>query len=226
MISRRAFAALALLALAACDDSEDTAAAPPAPVLEAAGPAAITAVSEDQAGDRYRRNDLVVGALDAPIAVFAFESLTCPHCASFHQTSWPALKAQFVDTGQVAFVFRDMPLDGVALRGSALASCLPAERRYGLLQLMFDRQSDWARGDDPVSALAGLAAQAGMPRDDALACMNDAGRQNAILQVSQSDARSLGVRSTPSFVIDGAVVFQGAPATESFAAELTRRLGG
>lgn len=205
-------AALPLVALTAC--GEDDAKATDAKGAAPAGGAAL------------RPDDLVIGDRDAPVTVLVFESLTCPHCATFHRTLWPRLKAEFVDTGKAAFVFRDMPLDGLAMRASAMARCLEGDARHGALEMMFARQDRWARAGDPLAELALIGQQAGLPQERALACANDEAVQTTLAKQMNEDAQTYGLRSTPSFVIGGELVFRGAPAYESFAEALNARLPG
>ena len=222
-MKRIAVLAVAALALAACDEDE------PVAVTEAPktyDPAPITVVDESGQDAFYRVGDLVIGSMNASVRVFAYESLTCPHCASFHRDLWPELKAKYADSGKVAFVFRDLPLDGVALRGSAMARCLPGQARYGVLQMMFDQQGDWARASDPVAALTALGQQAGLPAQQARECAEDAEVQTQIMADARADAERFGVQSTPSFVINDELAFRGAPAIESFMERLDDELGG
>lgn len=227
-MARTALAAFAALALVACEDEPETTAqsTPADPAAAQASPADAPQTAAVPAADAdIRVDDLVVGDAAAPVTVFAFESLTCPHCASFHRDVWPSIKDQFVDAGDVKFVFRDFPLNRPALFGSALARCFDDDRRYGLMQMMFARQSEWAGSPDPAAALVGYAAQAGLGESDARTCINDTNAHNRIVQTMQADAAAYNVQATPSFVIDGAVAFRGAPSVESFAAALNDKLG-
>src|SRR3954470_6303796 len=67
--------------------------------------------------------DLVLGKADAPVTIVEYASMTCPHCAAFHKTTYPALKSKYIDTGKVRFIFREFPLDEVAVAASMLARC-------------------------------------------------------------------------------------------------------
>lgn len=219
-MARTVIAAFAALALIACEEEQATT-AQATPAAEAPQTAAV----EGQAESGIRVDDLVVGAADAAVTVFAFESLSCPHCAAFHRDVWPSIKERFVDTGDVKFVFRDFPLNQPALFGSALARCFDNDRRYGLMQMLFARQSEWATSPNPAALLTDYAAQAGLGAEDAASCINNANAHTRIVQTMQADAAAFNVQATPSFAIDGAVAFRGAPSVESFAEALDDKLG-
>src|SRR6185295_11820753 len=72
--------------------------------------------------------DLVEGKADAPVTIVEYASMTCPHCATFHKGTYPALKTKYIDTGKVRFIFREFPLDELAVAGSMLARCAATEK--------------------------------------------------------------------------------------------------
>ena len=75
--------------------------------------------------------DLVLGKADAPVTIIEYASMTCPHCATFHKTTYPALKTKYIDTGKVRFIFREFPLDELAAAASMLARCAGGEKAHG-----------------------------------------------------------------------------------------------
>jgi protein-disulfide isomerase len=114
-----------------------------------------------------------LGPPDSEITIIEYASLTCPHCAHFHETTYPELKAQWIDSGKARFVYRHFPLDGLALRAAALAECMEGQRFFGFLNLLFTNQQSWARSSDPIKALQNLAKQAGMDEATSEACLTD-----------------------------------------------------
>lgn len=155
----------------------------------------ILAVTED---------DRVLGKRDAPVTIIEYASLTCPHCADFHATTLPKLKATYIESGQAKLVYRDFPLDGLALRAAMLARCAPSDRYFPMLDAMFGSQGNWARSSDPLRALAQIARLAGMGDGQIDACLKDEGGLNLILARSMEAESELKVSSTPTLFVNGA----------------------
>ena len=146
-------------------------------VLVTPGPAAAQAQIDIDAAMTER----VLGDPNAPVTVVEYASLTCPHCANFHNDTFKAFKARYIDTGQVRMVYRDFPLDGVALRAAALARCTEGETYFDLIQLMYRSQAEWSRARDPLGELAKLARLAGVEQDRFEACTTSERLLNGVL---------------------------------------------
>ena len=91
-------------------------------------------------------SDRILGQDDAPITLYEYSSLTCPHCAAFHTDILPKLKEDFIDTGKMRFILRDFPLDPLSLAGAMMARCTPGNRytRHGC-SLFTARKTNWSR---------------------------------------------------------------------------------
>ena len=150
-----------------------------------------------------RPEDRVLGDESARVTILEYSSLTCPHCAQFHAEGYRHLKSAYIDTGKIKLVFRDFPLDGLALRAAALAECLPAERYYPFLQLLFEGQSNWARSEQPLAELVRLGQLAGLSRERASDCLQDEAAFEKIIQERLTGQEDYQIDSTPSFIIDG-----------------------
>lgn len=169
---------------------------------------AETAVAQDMPGSpeeagKAAESDMVMGEPDAPITIIAYESLTCPHCASFHTDTLPELKKQYIDTGKAKFVFRDFPFDGAALRAAMLVRCAEPDRRFGFLGVLFRTQDNWARAEDPVSELAKVARMGGMSQERFDQCLADESVMNGVLERRLVGNKVFEVQSTPTFIING-----------------------
>ncbi len=160
-------------------------------------------------------NDRVLGDANAPVEIVAYESLTCPHCAAFHRDTYDLLKERYIDTGKVRFVFRDFPLDGTALRASMLARCADPSQFFGMIEVLFRSQSDWARSQDTVGALGKIGLFAGIRRDAFDSCMDNEDLLDGIIRIRQ-EGTDAGVRSTPTFIING-TIYSGNRSIEDFA---------
>jgi len=160
-----------------------------------------------------------MGKPDAPVTVIEYFSLTCGHCAAFHRDSWPRVKAELVEPGRVRMVWRDFPLDQLALAAAGVARSLPAERYEPFISTLFATQDRWAfaRNSDPKEELFKLAALAGMDRATFDGAIADAALQRAILEERVKAQQQFNVNSTPTFVF-GSRVVPGAIPYERFAA--------
>lgn len=155
-------------------------------------------------GTDPRLADRGIGRPDAPVKVVEFFSLTCSHCAAFHRDVLPRVKRELVDRGDVYLVWRDFPLDQVALAAAAVARSLPAERYEGFIGALLSSQDRWAftRGD-PLAELAKMAALAGMPRAQFDQVQADEAFKRAILEQRAVAEREFNVQATPSFAFQG-----------------------
>jgi protein-disulfide isomerase len=164
-------------------------------------------------------DDRVLGKPDAPITIIEYASMTCPHCAAFDAETLPQVKKEWIDTGKAKLIFRDFPLDALALKGALLARCAPAERYYGFLDVLFRQQGVWTRAGDPQAALGRIAKLGGMSEDQFEACMKDDATQNKILAMRLTGANEYKVESTPTFFINGKKL-EGSLPYDTFAAAL------
>lgn len=150
--------------------------------------------------------DFGLGPVDAKVTVIEYASFTCPHCAAFHGEVWPKLKAEYIDTGKIRFVLREVYFDRFGLWGAMVARCGGEMRYFGITDILFDTQKEWAGTDDPTVAVANLkkiGRSAGM--DDATldACLKDAAMAEALVAQFQKNAAADNLEGTPSFVING-----------------------
>ena len=97
--------------------------------------------------------DVVLGDPNAPVTIVEYASLTCPHCATFHNSALPDIKADYVDTGIAKVILREFPFDPAALAGFMLARCVPEERREPRISVLFQQQQSWARAENVSAAL-------------------------------------------------------------------------
>ena len=164
----------------------------------------------------YVEGDMALGDPEAPVKIIEFASMTCPHCASFHNTTFPALKRDYIDTGKVYFVFREFPLDRHALQASMLARCAGESRFFGFIEVLFDQQPSWSRSNDPTKALARIGKLGGVGSKAFDACMADQKLQEQILLTRYNASNKYEIQSTPSFVVNGQV-HAGALSIDAFA---------
>ena len=169
----------------------------------AAGPALAQDAMSAELAKEGPLGDVVTGKADAKVTVIEYASLTCSHCATFHEKTYPALKAKYVDTGKVKFIFREFPLDPLATAGFMLARCGDKAKFSPMIELLFQQQKNWAFVDKPVTALVNIVKQAGFTQESFDACLKRDDIYAAVNDVKNRAAEKLGVNSTPTFFING-----------------------
>lgn len=170
--------------------------------------------------------EMSVGAEDAPVTMVEYAMFTCPHCAAFHLETWPEIKRNFVDTGKVRLVYREVYFNRASLWAGMMARCASPDRYFGLVDLLYREQSEWLADNDPevmMRSLYGIGRQAGLTDAEMDACMSDQGFAEALVAEYQKNAKADGIDSTPSFVIDGEKVSNMSYA--EFEAALNKALG-
>ena len=144
------------------------------------------------------------GEAEAPVTVYEYFSLGCPHCKQFHENTLPQVKKDYVETGKVKFVLRDFPLGTPALAAAMIARC-SGDRYKGMVDMFFNAQGQWAHSQQPLEELKRVARFAGMSGDDVDACLREKPILNGINEMAKKGQNEFGVNSTPSFVVDGKV---------------------
>ena len=145
--------------------------------------------------------DIVIGNPDAPVTMVEYASLSCPHCAKFHNEVLPALKKDLVSQGDLRLVFRHFPLNAPALKAAQAVECAPADKRPALLDSFFKTQGDWAFNSAYKEAISATALELGVSGAEFEACMNDTDVENRILQTRQIAEDKLLVDSTPTMFV-------------------------
>lgn len=149
--------------------------------------------------------EMVLGDPDAPVEVIEYASFTCPHCRTFHENVMPQLKADYVDQGLVRFVYREVYFDRFGLWAGMVARCAGPERYFGMVDLIYDNQSEWTRGSPAEVAdnLRRIGLTAGLTTERLEACMSDAEMAQAMIDTYEANNDLHNISGTPSFVIDG-----------------------
>lgn len=174
--------------------------------LLAFGPATAQEATTEAAPATVEIQDFSLGAADAKVEVIEYASFTCPHCANFHTTVYPQLKADYIDTGKIKFTYREVYFDRYGLWAAMIARCGGEMRYFGIAEMIYAQQSEWAASDNPsvvVENLKKIGRTAGM--DDATmdACMQDGAKAEAMVAHYQANSTADGLEGTPSFKING-----------------------
>ena len=184
-----------------------------------AGIGTDAALSRAYAADEAKTaetDQIIYGNPDAPVTIVEYASLTCGHCANFHVNVLPGIKERLLDTGKAKLVYKDFPLDQLALRAAVMVRCNAGPRRTAMLDVLFSTQESWARSQYPIGALMNIGRAAGMTDQGMEACFNNQETIDGVIQHRLDAEKNYQVNSTPSFVIDGKL-YRGALSVEQIA---------
>jgi len=172
-------------------------------VMHAAAAVAATPLMSRLAWAQELLPDMIMGDPDAPIEIIEYSSMTCPHCAAFQTETLPAIKERYLDTGKAKLIFREFPLDRVALTASALARCAGPDRFFAFVDVLFRTQEQWAHAADPTEELKKIVWMGGLDPAMVDSCLADETIVDGILAVRLNGDETYTIRSTPTFIING-----------------------
>jgi protein-disulfide isomerase len=156
-------------------------------------------------GAPFEVAEMVIGSADAPVEVIEYVSFTCPHCRRFHEDVLPQIKANYVDSGQVRFVLREVYFDRPGLWAAMVARCAGQDRYFGMVDIIFAEQATWTQGSPAQISenLRQIGRRAGLSDERFDACMMDLGMAQAMVNTYEAHMQEHSISGTPSFVIDG-----------------------
>ena len=153
---------------------------------------------------------------DAKVTIIEYASATCGHCAAFHKDAYKKLKAEYIDTNKVRFVFREFPLNDAALAAFMIARAAPKESYFPLMDVFFETLDTWAK--NPAEGLLNIAKQAGFTQEKFDATLKDQNLAKAIMEIRDGGTK-FGVEGTPTFFINGEL-YDGERTFEAFKAKI------
>jgi protein-disulfide isomerase len=139
------------------------------------------------------------------VPVIEYGSLTCPHCAAFSREVFPELKKDYIDTGKVKFIFREFSRNPLDVAAFVLARCVGDDKAFAAIELLFSTQDKWAFVDKPLEPLIAAMRPTGLTHDQAMACLKDQSKVDAVAAVGKRATDEIKMNGTPTFVIDGKV---------------------
>ena len=146
-----------------------------------------------------------LGSDDAKIKIKVFSSLTCPHCASFHNKVVPEIKKNYVDSGKVQIIFIDFPLDQAAFNASKLLHCLDQKQKINFLDTVYENQNSWTNGsniDEINSNLKAIVENLGISSGQFDKCLNNEIISDKILNGRINGHQKYSINSTPTIIIN------------------------
>lgn len=151
-------------------------------------------------------SDVSTGNPEAGVKVVEYASFTCPHCARFHAESYAPLKAEYIDTGKIQFTLREVYFDRYGLWAGMMARCGGDMKYFGIVDILYDTQTEWSQSEDPNTVLANLkkiALSAGLDGATIDACMKDGAKAEALVARFEANMTADAVEGTPTFFING-----------------------
>lgn len=152
------------------------------------------------------------GSKDAPIRIVEFSDYGCAYCRRFHAETWPTLKHDYVETGQVLWKTIPFVIGNWAnsVEASMAGECaVEQDKADAMTQLLFERQPTWKGVSDPAPPVAAVAQEAGLDMTTYESCM-ESSKFLWRLQAHQRLAQQVGIRGTPTFFVVGYAPVQGA----------------
>jgi protein-disulfide isomerase len=166
-------------------------------------------------GYEIEASDRTLGNPRAKVVLIEYAAPSCPVCAAFNAQSFPQLKEKYIDTGKIFYVFRVFPLrsdDGAAEK---IARCLPEDKYFSFIDLLFKNQPKWdveygVQSPQGVhDGLVLLGRIAGMSAEQVDQCMNNKAEDDRINKVSSDGESRYSITGTPTFILNGTSVGSG-----------------
>jgi protein-disulfide isomerase len=174
---------------------------PPFPAFAEAGGDA----SPDELAVQGPLKDMPLGDEKAPVTVYEYASMTCPHCARFQNDVFPHIKSTYIDKGKIRWILREFPLDPRAAAGFMLARCAGDQKYHAMIDVLFAQQASWAFVDasQVLPALTQIAKQAGFTQEQFESCLKDKSLYDGVMAIKQRASDTFKIDGTPTFFING-----------------------
>ena len=167
-----------------------------------------TLLANEKSALEISEDEFVIGNKNAPITIIEYASMSCSHCASFHNNTLPDIKKEYIDTGKVRMVFRDYPFNYPALLGSMMMRCIESDVRYDYMNALYQLQNTWVNKDPKISKkeLYKIMQSGGMTKDEFNECYSNLDNENLILEGVMAAQKDFNIKSTPSFIVNGNLI--------------------
>lgn len=184
--------------------AEEKAASPEKPAAAEKAPAAKEAAPVDTAKLlEITPQDHVLGNEKAPVTIIEYSSLSCPHCAHFHNDILPQLEKEYIEPGKAKLVFRPFPLNAPALKAGIILSCVPKDKFYTFTRVFYRLQEKWAFTENYLADLKTISKVGGMSDEAFDKCAGDKALEEKALEDAKKTGDALKIEATPTFFING-----------------------
>ena len=143
------------------------------------------------------------GDENAKVKIVEFASLTCGHCAKFHNEVMPILKEKYIEKGLIHFTYKDFPLDKFALKASMIARCAGNEKFFKFLDVFYKKQKDWTRTKDPFKSLLKIAKFGGLKDEELKVCIGNKSIEDGILKQRLNSSKKYDIKAKPTLYLNG-----------------------
>ena len=151
----------------------------------------------------------VLGDPEAPNTLVEYASLSCIHCANFHNEKLPKIKKELIDSGKLKYIYKDFPLDLPAMLASMICHCYEKEKYFTILDSLYRNQRKWVTASENKEKLLEsfqmILKEHGITLKKIKECTADTDENKtkweSILSV-RLEGQNIGVNSTPSFFLN------------------------
>lgn len=180
-------------------------------VAAAGASLALAGCSKGGGAGATSAEDMTLGDPNAKVKLVEYASVTCSHCAAFNETTFPAFKAKYIDTGKVHYTFKEFltPPEQVAAAGFLIARCAGDDKYFTVIDALFRGQQEMFQSGDMRGGLLRVAQSAGMTEEQFNACVQDEEALKALNTRVEKAIREDGISATPTFVVNGKKIKEG-----------------
>ena len=147
-----------------------------------------------------------LGDETAQIIIEEYASMSCGHCASFHNINLDKIKKEFIDTGKAKLIFYDFPLDRGAMIGSMITQCMNDKQFFPVLSRLFQKQTEWTQSDNILESINTVLNPIGLDKNRILSCLEEneenQNRWKSLLAGRKYAIDIKGVEATPTFFVN------------------------
>jgi protein-disulfide isomerase len=188
-------------------------------VIAAAAVGLATACGSKSSTSVADGGDMELGNPNAPVTLIEYASATCSHCARFDRDVFPTLKARYIDTGKIRYVFREFltPPVPVAAAAFVLARCAGKDKYFQVVEAVFRSQEEMFATQDSRTPLLRIAKSMGMTEDSFNTCLSDTAALDGVQKRADRGASEDKIEGTPTFIVNGKQVASGETTLEVLA---------
>jgi len=149
-------------------------------------------------------SDIILGNKNAKVTIIDYSSFSCPGCAMFHNDILPVLEEEYIKTGKAKLIFRNYPLRSIDLKAGIIPICGDRTDYYTFVKVLFKTQKNWSHeSSHPTETLEHIAKLGGMSGESIQKCFENKELENKLIMSRQIAQNELGVKATPTLIING-----------------------